>query len=124
MSLFGSYSKEQHTHYLEKEPDLYWKFNYPTSKDEAAMEHFMRRSPTTVEIFVMELALTFAETNIGEEDGEPFITAEMPLGVKQAHIEKIPYDLLCELAGALREFAPGWGMASKEDLEKQEDNDG
>ena len=119
MTVFGSYSKETYTHQLRKEPEQYWKFKYPTAEDEVRAERFLRQSPSATEIFILELALTFAGTSIGGD--EPYITEDMPLGVKQAHIGKMPHALILELAEVLNEFVPTWGLARKEEKQEQTD---
>jgi hypothetical protein len=113
MSLFGNYTKEDHTHELAKIPEIYWKFRYPSAEDETILERFMRKSPTTTEIFVLELAITFAETNLGQEDDKPFLTSDAPLGIKQTAIGAMPHELILELAEALNGFAGGWGAETR-----------
>lgn len=117
MTTFGEYSKSEKKHYLEKDPERYWIFKYPTAEDEVAAERFMRGEPSTTEIFIFELATTFAGTNIGEEE-EAYILPDMPLGVRQTLISKMPLDLIHELARSLNDFAPSWGLAKR----KKKDN--
>jgi hypothetical protein len=117
MNIFGNYSKAQKQHTFEKNPEAFWVFRYPTADDEAQIERFMRRNPSTTEIFVLELALTFAETNLGvtEEDPDPYIQPDAPIGIKQALIGKMPYEMILELAEALNAFHSGWGLKSQEE---------
>jgi hypothetical protein len=82
------------------------------------MERLMRTNPTTSEIFVLELALTFEETNIGLEDGDAWIDKAMPTGAKKARIAEMPHDLLVELSSALGSHVPNWGIVKKEEQDK------
>jgi hypothetical protein len=116
MNIFGSYSKQVKKHKLEKEPAVSWVFHYPTSDNEVFMERYWRTNPTAMEVFVVELALTFEETNLGVDDegGEPYITKEKPLDVRRDLIRRMPTDLILELARALNTFCPGWGAQEEE----------
>lgn len=107
MNIFGKYSKDHKKHTFEKAPDTYWVFRFPTAEDEAAMSRFVRNNPPSTDIFVMELALTFQETNLGGE--EPYIEADTPLSIRRARIGEMPHEMVVELARALKEYASGWG---------------
>lgn len=75
----------------------------------------MRRKPTTSEILIHELALTFEETNMGaEEMGEPYLDKELPFDIIFDRIQEMPYELLLELSGKLALIAKGWGSSNKE----------
>ena len=114
MTAFGSYAKENHKHILEKDPDHYWIFRYPTSDDEIYIEKLMRNSPTHTELMTAELAVTFAGSNITvEETGEVFISEDDMIFERLEKIRQLPRSLVLELALALNDFNSEWGAVEE-----------
>ena len=114
MTAFGNYSKDNHKHLLEKDPDHYWIFRYPTSDDEIYMEKVLRNNPTHTEIMTAELAVTFGGSNITiEETGETFIDVDDMIFERLEKIRQLPRSLVVELSYALNEFNSEWGAVEE-----------
>ena len=114
MTIFGKYTKEDFKYPLQKDPNVYWTFRYPTSDDEITIERLYRSNPTRLEVMTAELALTFAESNIavlGEE--EHFIKATEDYFTRLQKIRQLPRELVIELAFALNDFNEEWGAVKE-----------
>lgn len=121
---FGNYAiVSEAKHYFEKEPDWYWEFKPPTAKEDLAISKYIKGGSvttshegvtrndvrTTEEIAIEELSLTFASTNIPNDEGTPVLKAGAnPAQVKKC-VEGMPPEMYKELWSALGEHVPGWG---------------
>lgn len=130
-SSFGKYAILQNVrHTFEQEPDLWWDIKAPSIDDEAIMARFMsderitvlpdgRRvetPPTGVDVAILEVALTFAGTNIPsdpskpvEEGGAPAITPEDSSIVIENFVRSLPPPMFDEVWNAMGAAIPNWG---------------
>ena len=133
---FGKYvivrSKKYH---FELEPELYWEIKPPTSGDELEMTQLFNRGrvtvgfegttreapPTPYEIAYLEIALTFASTNIMTEDGEPILEPDAPVHEIQAMLRQMPHAMVMEIWRAIGEMVVGWGAKAEEPEEDAEE---
>lgn len=138
--MFGQYAiLESKEHHFEKEPDWFWRFAVVTSADEVGYAQWqdenLRRvevddkivtlAPMGFEAAWRELAITFEETNVPNEKGDPIITKDMSLEEKEAILQTFPGDMIAELWRALKKVYPFWGpRLVQEDTEKAEDKSG
>ena len=129
---FGKYAVIRPiTYHFEKEPDWYWIFKPPTTRDELDLQKFMFQKrthrtasgveelpATFMEVVMRQLALTFDGTNIpkyeeidGElqETGKPILDKDASTEEVEAVLGEMPTDLTQELWKALGEHVPNWG---------------
>jgi len=121
---------------FKKEPDLYWKIKPPTSGDEVDMARFLNRgkyvvsnegasredAPTLVEIMHREVALTFAGTNIEDDDGKPVLKDNASVSSIEKVLKQLPYAMVLEIWEAIGDHCPGWG-GKKVEAEGSEEED-
>ena len=124
MITFGSYALiSPVTHSFEKEPNLYWMINPPTSGDELALSQFLSqdrvvmlpdgtrisRQAVNLEIAHREIALTFGGTNIEAEDGKPILTKDSTVEEIEKMLRTMPHPMVMEIWDALAAAVKGWG---------------
>lgn len=136
---FGKYAVIDNVRYsLKKEPDLWWEFKPPTAKEEVAINRFTqgdyirtsingieRKVRSNAEIALEELALTFGDTNIMDDDKRPILLPSDKMDKRREVIGTFPKELFYELWSALGEACPGWGsiIVLDEDGNETEDDD-
>jgi len=138
MTKWGQYALiDEVTLQFKNEPEWWWKIKPPTAGDELQISKFLvqeRRElgsdgvlreypPTTAEIALREIALTFAGTNI---PGQPDDPLQMPLrmpepilkvGQSVHEIEEVlrsmPQAMVNEIWEKIAEACPGWGPSPR-----------
>lgn len=128
MKNFGQYAiLTEVKHVFEKEPEWYWLIKPPTTKAELAVSQVlatdrtrmeldgMRVSllPTTLEVAIREIAVTFGGTNIptSEKDPEPILKKDASWIDVEEILKEMPRAMIFELWNAVGEAVPGWGPA-------------
>jgi hypothetical protein len=124
MIKFGNYALiTPVTHQFEKEPDLFWIINPPTSGDELAVSQFLSfdrmimtpdgtrisRAAVNLEIAYREIALTFGGTNIEDEDGKPVLTKESTVEEIEKVLRLMPHAMVMEIWQTIGDTIPLWG---------------
>lgn len=121
---YGSYALiSPVTHQFEKEPDLFWIIEPPTSGDELNLSQFlsgdrivllpggarMSHPAVNLEIAHREIALTFGGTNIEGDDGKPILTNKNTIEEVEAVLRSMPHAMVMEIWHAIADAVPGWG---------------
>ena len=137
MLKFGKYAIiDPVKHVFEREPGWYWMIKPPTAKDELAVARILSTDrtrvsvdgtrenlmPTTLEIALREVAVTFAGTNIpmSETDPTPILSDGAAWEKVEEVLKDMPREMLSELWIAVGEAVPGWGP-TKKNLPKSDD---
>jgi len=128
MSSFGKYAIVTGVkHEFKMEPDWWWMIKPPTSEDELQVSKLLatdrsrvefdgtqvRQMPTTLEIAIREIAVTYGGTNIptSETDPAPVLKKDAAWVEVEELLKKMPRALVLELWDAVGEAVPGWGPA-------------
>ena len=128
MQKFGNYAIiDPVKHSFEREPDWWWMIKPPTAKDELAVARILSTDrtrmgadgtrenlmPTTLEIAMREVAVTFAGTNIptSESDATPILPRDASWEKVEEFLRDMPREMLLELWHAVGDAVPGWGPA-------------
>ena len=123
---FGQYAFLEPIDYrFEKEQELSWLIEPPTSGDELAIARFLNQGkvtisidgtsreapPTWLEVAYREIALTFGGTNIPKSDSNdtPILKKHATVTEVENVPKKMPHAMVMELWNAIKEFIPGWG---------------
>lgn len=122
--MFGKYAIVAPVEYhFKEEPDLFWKIKAATAGDELELEKYLfanRRyvkdadgksvvlPPLWVQQMHMEISLTFAGTNIAEND-KLFIEDNASVETICKAILKMPEGMVEEIWLAVKETNPTWG---------------
>ena len=124
MSKFGKYAiLVPVTHYLEKQPEWYWKIKPTDTRGEMEVARLLStervridadgmRSKlyvTTLEVAIKEIACTFGGTNIPDANLPDDATIEQV----EELLRQTPRDLILELWEAVGDACPGWGPREK-----------
>lgn len=115
------------TYYLKKEPEWYWVINPPTVAGELAVAQLLAtdkraigesksiktQAPTTLELAIREISVTFGATNIPTSDTDlaPLIEPYSTMPEVERIVKTMPRSLLLELWRAVGQAIPGWGPA-------------
>jgi hypothetical protein len=125
---FGKYAIiDPVKHVFEKEPEWYWMIKPPTAKDELAVSRILATDrsrieidgsrtsmlPTTLEIAMREIAVTFGGTNIPTSETDPAPVLKDNATVEQVEdlLKEMPRGMVFELWTAVGNAIPGWGPA-------------
>jgi hypothetical protein len=132
------------THHFEKRSQWWWKIKPPTSGDEIALSKFLN-TPTfkwdgtqrvevplsTIEVAHREIALTYAGTNIPqdnaipvEEGGEPLLKPFETVEMIEVALKEMPNTMIFELWKAVKQAAPTWGPADPKKPGEKENSEG
>ena len=123
---FGKYAIVDPVKYhFEKEPDWYWLIKPPTAAAELAVARILSTDrtrvepdgtrvtllPTTLEVAIKEIAVTFAGTNIptSETDPTPILKETASPAEVEALLGQMPREMVLEIWKAVGEACPGWG---------------
>jgi hypothetical protein len=126
--VFGKYAIVSDVKYNFKlEPDWYWMIRPPLAEDELQVSKLLAtdksriegdgtrvvQMPTTLEIAIREIAVTYGGTNIptSENDPTPVLKKDTSWVEVEALLKKMPRALVLELWEAVGEAVPGWGPA-------------
>jgi hypothetical protein len=137
---FGKYAIVEPVKYsFKKEPDWYWLIKPPTAKDELAVSRILTTDrskiegdgtrttvlPTTLEVAIREVAVTFSGTNIrtSESDPTPILNQDASWEVVEAVLQEMPREMVIELWIAVGEAVPGWGPAKRKPEPKTEQSE-
>ncbi len=127
-SKFGKYAiLEPVQHTFDKEPTWYWMIKPPTSQDELNVAKILTTDktrmeldgtrvsvmPTTLEIAMREIAVTFGGTNIptSETDPTPCLPSNATWDQVEALLKEMPRAMVWEIWRAVGDAVPGWGPA-------------
>ena len=128
MSNFGKYAVVTDVrHEFKLEPGWWWMIKPPTAQDEMEVSKLLatdrsrmefdgtqiRQMPTTLEIAIREIAVTFGGTNIpaSETDSTPVLKKDASWAEVEELLKQMPRALVLELWDAVGEAVPGWGPA-------------
>jgi len=129
----GKYALFEPVEYkFKEEPDLWWKIKPPTSGDELDIARFLNRgkyvvstegasredAPTWIEIMHREIALTFAGTNIADDNDKPVLKENASVSGIEKVLKQLPHAMVLELWEAIAEYCPGWGGKKQEGSEE------
>ena len=123
---FGKYAiVDPVKHVFEQEPDWYWLIKPVTAAAELAVARILSTDktrveadgtrvsmmPTSLEIAIKEIAVTFAGTNIptSETDPTPILKESATLTEIETIVGQMPRTMVLELWKAVGEACPGWG---------------
>ena len=126
--MFGKYAIVTDVKYNFKlEPDWYWMIRPPLAEDELQVSKLLAQDktrmegdgtrvvqlPTTLEIAIREIAVTYGGTNIptSENDPTPVLKKDAAWEEVEELLKKMPRALVLELWDAVGEAVPGWGPA-------------
>jgi len=124
MTNFGKYGILGDTVYnFDQEPDWYWKIAPITSGHELEMAKFLasvkhitlpdgsrqEQFPTAMEVAMREVSLSFAGTNIPDEEGNPIIPDGASIEVVEEKLKLFPSELFMEIWTAVGQSYPRWG---------------
>ena len=125
---FGNYAiLTDVKHAFEKEPTWYWMIKPPTAQAELEVAKILAtdksrvdldgtrvsQMPTTLEIAIREIAVTFGGTNIptSESDETPILRKDASVAEVESILKQMPRAMILELWNAVGEAVPGWGPA-------------
>ena len=114
-------------HVFEKEPNWIWMIKPPTARAELEVAKILAtdktrldldgtrvsQMPTTLEIAIREIAVTFGGTNIptSESDEAPILRRDSSLAEIESILKEMPRLMILELWKAVGDACPGWGPA-------------
>jgi hypothetical protein len=133
---FGKYAiVNTVTYKLQDEPDWFWKIKpfttnaeievskFLSSETEKSVGEFTVRVPAvSLELAVLEIALTFAGTNIPGESG-PIIHSSATFEDVEKIVRNMPRKMVLELWEAVGEACPGHGPSTRKMEIKFEDGE-
>jgi hypothetical protein len=125
---FGNYAiVSEIKHEFTKEPDWWWIIKPPTGRDELEVSKLLSTDrtrmdeegnrvsvmPTTLEIAIREISVTFGGTNIptSESDPTPMLKKDASLAEVEQAVKEMPREMIFELWNAVGDAVPGWGPA-------------
>jgi hypothetical protein len=126
--MFGKYAIVTDVKYNFKlEPDWYWMIRPPLAEDELQVSKLLAtdksriegdgtrvvQMPTTLEIAIREIAVTYGGTNIptSENDPTPVLKKDAVWVEVEELLKRMTRALVLELWDAVGEAVPGWGPA-------------
>jgi hypothetical protein len=126
-------------HVFEKEPEWYWMIKPPTAQDELEVAKILATDksridldgtrvslmPTTLEIAMREIAVTFGGTNIptSENDPAPVLRKGAALAEIESILKEMPRAMILELWNAVGDAVPGWGPAKPRPQNAKEEDE-
>lgn len=108
--MYEAYKKPNLVHNLEKDPEHFFEFRFPTSEDEMALERYIDTGHTLLEAQIYQIALIFEATNLEIEEGTPVLTKGDPIAMKLTTLAMMPLGMVEELSEAVAEFYPDWKL--------------